>query len=64
MPQEKNQETKHSREQSEGIEQESYSALLRDIRVLIEQAQGRAYQAVDNIRVLSFWQIGERRVSP
>ncbi|MBI4687334.1 MAG: hypothetical protein HY756_06095 [Nitrospirae bacterium] len=40
-------------------ELESYSALLTDIRALIKQAQGRAYQAVDNIRVQTYWQIGE-----
>jgi len=43
-------------------ELESYSSLLADIRALIKQAQGRAYQAVDNIRVQTYWQIGERIV--
>jgi len=43
-------------------ELEGYSALLADIRTLISQAQGRAYQAVDNIRVQAYWQIGERIV--
>lgn len=54
MAGEKNKDTK--------MELAGYSALLRDIRSLIEQAKGRAYQAVDNIRVQTYWQIGERIV--
>ncbi len=39
---------------------EDYDYLLRDIKSIIEKA--KAYQAVDNIKVQTYWQIGERIV--
>jgi len=37
-----------------------YKALFNDIKSILENAQYRAYKAVDNIRVQTYWQIGER----
>jgi hypothetical protein len=39
-----------------------YDALLREVRGLLQTARNRAYQAVDNIRVQAYWQVGERIV--
>jgi len=41
---------------------EGYSSLLSDIRSILDKNLSRAYQAVDNIKVQTFWQIGERIV--
>ncbi len=41
---------------------EGYTEILNDIRSLLEKAKYRAYKAVDNIRVQTYWQIGERIV--
>ncbi len=39
-----------------------YDALLGEIRGLLQQARARAYQAVDNIKVQAYWQVGARIV--
>lgn len=39
-----------------------YVSVLRDIKFLLEKARLRAYKAVDNIRVQTYWQTGERIV--
>ncbi len=41
---------------------EGYNDLLRDIKSILEKGLSRAYQAVDNIKVQTYWQIGERVV--
>jgi len=41
---------------------EGYSEILRDIRSLLEKATYQAYKAVDNLRVQTYWQVGERIV--
>lgn len=41
---------------------EDYDELLCDIRGLLERAKYHAYKAVDNLRVQTYWQIGERIV--
>ncbi len=41
---------------------DDYSALLGEIRGLVQTARSRAYQAVDNIKVQAYWQVGERIV--
>jgi len=41
---------------------EGYEEILQDIRSLLQRAHGQAYKAVDNIRVQTNWQIGERIV--
>lgn len=43
-------------------ELEGYSAILLDIKSLLEKAKLQAYKAIDNIRVQTYWQIGERIV--
>lgn len=46
----------------EGLELEGYTEILQDIKSLLEKAKYRAYKAVDNLRVQTYWQIGERIV--
>ena len=41
---------------------DDYNALLGEIRGLLQTARARAYQAVDNIKVQAYWQVGERIV--
>jgi len=42
------------------VKLEGYGKVLGDIRFLLEKAKAQAYKAVDNIRVQTYWQIGER----
>ncbi len=39
---------------------EGYNEVLYDIKSLLEKAKYAAYKTVDNIRVQTYWQIGER----
>jgi hypothetical protein len=39
-----------------------YQNLLTELKSIIAKGQFKAYQAVDNIRVQTYWQIGERIV--
>ncbi len=41
---------------------ESYRGLLNELRSILEKGQNRAYKSVDNIKVQTYWQIGERIV--
>ncbi len=41
---------------------ESYRGLLNELQSILEKGQNRAYKAVDNIKVQTYWQIGERIV--
>ena len=41
---------------------DGYQEVLNDIKSLLDKAKHRAYQAVDNIRVQTYWQVGERIV--
>lgn len=41
---------------------QGYDDLLRDIRSILKKGLYTAYQAVDNIKVQAYWQIGERIV--
>ncbi len=41
---------------------EGYHTLLNDIRSILDKNLSKAYQAVDNIKVQTYWQIGERIV--
>src|SRR3989339_1970601 len=41
---------------------QEYTQVLNDIRFLLDKAKAQAYKAVDNIRVQTYWQIGERIV--
>jgi predicted nuclease of restriction endonuclease-like (RecB) superfamily len=41
---------------------ENYKGLLNELRSILEKGQNRAYKAVDNIKVQTYWQIGERIV--
>lgn len=40
----------------------NYSELLNDLKSLLTKAKYQAYKAVDNLRVQTYWQIGERIV--
>lgn len=39
---------------------ESYTALLKDIKSILQKGLVKAYKAVDNIKVQTYWQVGER----
>lgn len=39
-----------------------YQSLLTELKSIIDKGQLRAYQAVDNIRTQTYWQLGERIV--
>lgn len=41
---------------------QGYEDVLRDVRGILEAARSRAYQAIDNLRVQAYWQVGERIV--
>lgn len=41
---------------------ENYKQLLKDIKSLLQTGLSQAYKAVDNIKVQTYWQIGERIV--
>ena len=44
------------------IEIEGYNHLLKDVKSILEKGLTKAYKAVDNIKVQTYWQIGERIV--
>ncbi|MEA2033391.1 MAG: DUF1016 N-terminal domain-containing protein, partial [Euryarchaeota archaeon] len=48
------------KKRGEGLE--GYTEILQDIKSLLEKARYRAYKAVDNLRVQTYWQIGDRIV--
>ena len=39
---------------------ENYPELLQDLKSLLTKAKYQAYKAVDNLRVQTYWQVGER----
>lgn len=39
---------------------EGYDTLLKDIQSILQRGLSKAYQAVDNLKVQTYWQIGER----
>ena len=41
---------------------EGYRNLLNELKSILSKGQARAYKAVDNIKVQTYWQIGERIV--
>ncbi|MEK6950631.1 MAG: PDDEXK nuclease domain-containing protein [Nanoarchaeota archaeon] len=43
-------------------ELENYPQLLQELKALLSKAKHQAYKAVDNIRVQTYWQVGERVV--
>ncbi len=47
---------------SEKVSCSDYSFLLNDVRSIIDQGLSKAYKAVDNLKVQTYWQIGERVV--
>ena len=53
---------KEKKKVEEGLELEGYTEILQDIKSLLEKARYKAYKAVDNLRVQTYWQIGERIV--
>ena len=42
--------------------EESYRNLLNELKSILNKGQAKAYKAVDNIKVQTYWQIGERIV--
>ncbi|MDI6794561.1 MAG: hypothetical protein QME81_17120, partial [bacterium] len=49
-----------SKQQPERLE--GYDQLLAEIKSIFQKGLTKAYKAVDNIRVQTYWQIGERIV--
>lgn len=39
---------------------DTYNVLLKDIKSILQSGLTKAYKAVDNIKVQTYWQIGER----
>ena len=48
--------------QIKAVKLEGYNNVLNDIGFLLDKAKAQAYKAVDNIRVQTYWQVGERIV--
>jgi predicted nuclease of restriction endonuclease-like (RecB) superfamily len=42
------------------VKLEGYNSLLNDIKSILQKGLTKAYKAVDNIKVQTYWQIGER----
>ncbi|MEA3343383.1 MAG: hypothetical protein U9Q92_04405 [archaeon] len=40
----------------------SYGLLLNDVKSIIDRGLSKAYKAIDNLKVQTYWQIGERVV--
>lgn len=53
---------KLSKETSQQTGLEGYNDLLRDIQSILQKGLSKAYQAVDNLKVQTYWQVGERVV--
>ena len=47
---------------SENLKNKGYKNLVEDLQGIINNGQHQAYKAVDNIKVQTYWQIGERVV--
>jgi len=45
---------------SKTIKKDGYGSLLNDIRSILQKGLTKAYKAVDNLKVQTYWQIGER----
>lgn len=41
---------------------DGYGQLLKDIKSILQQGLSKAYKAVDNLKVQTYWQVGERIV--
>lgn len=41
-------------------EGEGYNSLVKDVRSILQKGLAKAYKAVDNIKVQTYWQMGER----
>lgn len=48
------------RKRESGVIEKDYRVLLNDIKSILEKAKYQAYKAVDNLRVQTYWQTGER----
>lgn len=47
---------------NKNLKNNGYKSLLEELKSIISNGQHRAYKAVDNIKVQTYWQIGERVV--
>ncbi|MFH1431707.1 MAG: PDDEXK nuclease domain-containing protein [archaeon] len=54
----------HDEKETAGKERslDGYGQLLKDIKSILQQGLSKAYKAVDNLKVQTYWQIGERVV--
>jgi len=48
------------KKQIKAIKIEGYNSLLDDIKSILQKGLTKAYKAVDNIKVQTYWQVGER----
>lgn len=44
------------------LELEGYNQLLVDVKSILQRGLSKAYKAVDNLKVQTYWQIGDRIV--
>ncbi len=58
--------TKHQRNtktpNNNNLDTTAYNQILGDIRSILQKGVSKAYKAVDNLKVQTYWQIGERIV--
>ena len=47
---------------NEQIDKQNYQYLLEELKSIISKGRYTAYKSVDNIKVQTYWQIGERIV--
>ena len=62
MPKNNNQITPVNNAVSDVRDSRDYKSLLQELQSIIQKGQYVAYKAVDNIKVQTYWQIGERIV--
>ncbi len=56
------EKVKKRRINKDAIKQSDYQNVLHELKEIIIRGENRAYKAVDNIKVQTYWQIGERIV--
>ncbi len=39
---------------------QGYSQILKDVQEILQKARGRAYQAIDKLKVETYWEVGQR----
>jgi hypothetical protein len=60
MPKNNKQITPANNTISDVRDSKDYKSLLQELQSIIQKGQYAAYKAVDNIKVQTYWQLGER----